>query len=177
MSKARDGGVTIRYPMLEGDNYGVCAAKMKVFMRAQGVWMAIEGNPKIDDTKDEEALAAIAQAVRCFHDHSFGRHSKDEAWDTIKEMHAGDNRVKKACVQALMREFDWMSMNESEGVGDFALKLTSMVNEMRALGSKIQDITVVEKLLRAVPDKFLPIVGTIEQWGDVETMSAMEVIG
>jgi hypothetical protein len=34
--------------MLEGDNYGVWAAKMKVFMRAQGVWTAIEGNPKID---------------------------------------------------------------------------------------------------------------------------------
>jgi hypothetical protein len=163
--------------MLEGDNYGVWAAKMKVFMRAQGVWTAIEGKPKIDDTKDEEAFAAIAQAVP---DAVFmtisQKDTAKEAWDTIKEMHVGDSRVKKARVQALRREFDWLSMNESEGVGEFALKLTSMVNEMRALGSKIQDITVVEKLLRAVPDKFLPIVGTIEQWGDVETMSMMEVI-
>jgi hypothetical protein len=54
-------------------------------------------------------------------------------------------------------------MKEDKGVGEFALKLTSMVNEMRALGSKIEDTTVVEKLLRAVPDKFLMIVGTIEQ--------------
>jgi hypothetical protein len=164
--------------MLEGDNYGVWAAKMKVFMRAQGVWTAIEGNPKIDETKDEEAFAVIAQAVP---DAVFmtisQKDTAKEAWDTIKEMHVGDSRVKKARVQALRREFDWLSMNESEGVGEFALKLTSMVNEMRALGSKIQYITVVEKLLRAVPDKFLPIVGTIEQWGDVETMSAMEVIG
>jgi hypothetical protein len=141
--------------MLEGDNYGVWAAKMKVFMRAQGVWTAIEGKPKIDDTKDEEAFAAIAQAVP---DAVFmtisQKDTAKEAWDTIKEMHAGDNRVKKARVQALRREFDWMSMNESEGVGEFALKLTSMVNEMRALGSKIQDITVVEKLLRAVPTSF-----------------------
>jgi hypothetical protein len=70
-----------------------------------------------------------------------------------------------------------MSMKEDEGVGEFALKLTSMVNEMRALGSKIDVMTVVEKLLRAVPDNFLTIVGTIEQWGDVEKMSVMEVIG
>ena len=33
--RARGGGVTIQYPMLEGDNYGVWAGKMKVFMRAQ----------------------------------------------------------------------------------------------------------------------------------------------
>jgi hypothetical protein len=62
-SKARSGGVTIQYPMLEEDNYGMWAAKMKVFMRAQGVWTAIEGNSKIDETKDEEAFATIAQAV------------------------------------------------------------------------------------------------------------------
>jgi hypothetical protein len=52
-----------------------------------------------------------------------------------------------------------------------------MVNEMRALQSKIEDTTVVKKLLRVVPEKFLPIVGTIELWGDVENMSVMEVIG
>lgn len=177
-SRARDGGVTIRYPMLEGDNYGVWAAKMKVFMRAQGVWTAIEGNPEIDMTRDEEAFAAITQAVP---DAVFmtisQKNTAKEAWEIVKEMHAGDNRVKKARVQALRREFDWMTMNESEGVGEFAIKLTSMVNEMRALESKIVDVTVVAKLLRAVPDKFLPIVGTIEQWGDVEKMSVMEVIG
>jgi hypothetical protein len=75
--------------MLEGDNYGVWAAKMKVFMRAQGVWTAIEGKPKIDDTKDEEAFAAIAQAVP---DAVFmtisQKDTAKEAWDTIKEMHA-----------------------------------------------------------------------------------------
>ena len=84
-----------------------------------------------------------------------------EAWEALKEMHAGDDRVKKARVQALRREFERMSMKESEGVGEFAMKLTSLVNEMRAHGSKMEDIVVVEKLLRAVPDKFLPIVGTI----------------
>ncbi|KAE8777606.1 hypothetical protein D1007_49577 [Hordeum vulgare] len=69
------------------------------------------------------------------------------------------------------------SMKVEEGVGEFALKLTSLVNEMRALGSNIEDIAVVEKLLQAVPDKFLPIVGTIRQWGDVTKISVMEVIG
>jgi hypothetical protein len=106
-SKARSGGVTIQYPMLEGDNYGMWAAKMKVFMRAQGVWTAIEGNPKIDETNDEEAFAAIAQAMPngVFMTIS-QKDTAKEAWDTMKEMHAGDNCVKKARVQALGREFD-----------------------------------------------------------------------
>ncbi len=35
----------------------------------------------------------------------------------------------------------------------------------------------MEKLFSAVPDKFLHIVGTIEQWGDVSKMSVAEAIG
>jgi hypothetical protein len=123
--RARGGGVTIQYPMLEGDNYGMWAAKMKVFMRAQGVWTEIEGYLKIDETKDEEAFAAIAQAVPMVFSYFMAISQKDtakEAWGTIKEMHAGDNCVKKAHVQALRREFDWMSMKEDEGAGEFALK-------------------------------------------------------
>ena len=58
-SKASGGGVTIQYPMLEGDNYGVWAAKMKVFMRARGVWAAVEGDGAVEEIKDQEAFAAI----------------------------------------------------------------------------------------------------------------------
>ena len=145
-SKASGGGVTIQYPMLEGDNYGVWAAKMKIFMRARGVWAAVEGDGVVEEIKDQEAFAAIAQAVP---DAVFmtisEKETAKEAWEALKEMHAGDDRVKKARVQALRREFERMSMKESEGVGEFALKLTSLVNEMRALGSKMEDITVVEK--------------------------------
>ena len=177
-SKTRSGGVTVQYPMLESGNYGVWAAKMKIFMRAHGVWAAVEGDDKVDDTKDQEAFAVIAQGLP---DAVFMTISEKgtakEAWEALKEMHAGDDRVKKARVQALRREFEKMSMKQSEGVGEFVLKLTSLVSEMRALGSKLEDIAVVEKLLRAIPDKFLPIVGTIEQWGDVTKMSVMEVIG
>lgn len=177
-SKASGGGVTIQYPMLDGDNYGVWAAKMKIFMRARGVWAAVEGEGAVEETKDQEAFAIIAQGVSDAVFMSISeKETAKEAWQALKEMHAGDDRVKKARVQALRREFERMSMKASEGVGEFALKLTSLVNEMRALGSKMEDIAVVEKLLRAVPDKFLPIVGTIEQWGDVTKMSVMEVIG
>nr|AAV31302.1 hypothetical protein [Oryza sativa Japonica Group]AAV32110.1 hypothetical protein [Oryza sativa Japonica Group] len=55
-------GLTLCYPMLEENNYGVWAVKMKIFMRAQGVWAAVEGNTA-DEKMDQMALTAIVQAM------------------------------------------------------------------------------------------------------------------
>jgi hypothetical protein len=68
-------------------------------------------------------------------------------------------------------------MEDSETIAEFSPKLTALVGEMRSLGAKVKDSVVVEKLFSAVPDKFLHIVGTIEQWGDVSKMSVAEAIG
>ena len=46
--RARDASVTIRYPMLEGENCSVRAAKMKIFMRSHGVRATVEE----DDDED-----------------------------------------------------------------------------------------------------------------------------
>jgi hypothetical protein len=48
------------------------------------------------------------------------------------------------------------------------------VNEIRSLGTKVEETTVVEKLLHSVPDKFQPLISTIEQWGDVSEMTVTE---
>jgi hypothetical protein len=58
-----------------------------------------------------------------------------------------------------------MYMGDSEKINDFALKVTTIVNEIRSLGTKVEETTIVEKLLYSVPDKFQPLISTIEQWG------------
>ncbi|KAF0899348.1 hypothetical protein E2562_018242 [Oryza meyeriana var. granulata] len=70
-----------------------------------------------------------------------------------------------------------MYMEDSETIVEFSPKLTTMVGEMRSHGAKVKDSVVVEKLFSAVPDKFLHIVGTIKQCGDMSKMSVAEVIG
>ncbi|KAF0921632.1 hypothetical protein E2562_011382 [Oryza meyeriana var. granulata] len=100
-----------------------------------------------------------------------------EAWDALKEMHIGEDRVRKAIVQTLKRELERMYMEDAETIGEYAMKLTTIVNKIRALGTKVEETTVVEKLLHTVTDKFQHIVGTIEQWGDVTKMSVTETIG
>ncbi|KAL6607829.1 hypothetical protein ACP70R_040892 [Stipagrostis hirtigluma subsp. patula] len=178
VQQVKEAGVTVRYPMLSENNYGVWAVKMKIFMRAQGVWAAVEGDEAVDEKKDQMALAAIVQAVPEAVVMAISeKETAKEAWDALKKMHIGEDRVKKARVQTLKRELDGLYMGESEKINEFALKVTTIVNEIRTLGTKMEETTVVEKLLHAVPDKFLPIISTIEQWGDVTTMSVPETIG
>jgi hypothetical protein len=178
VQQVKEAGVALRYPMLAEDNYGAWTVKMKIFMRAQGLWAAVEGRQAVDDRLDQMALAAIVQAVP--ESVMMGVAEQETAkkvWDDLKEMHVGKERVKKARVQTLKRELDGMYMGESEKVNEFCLKVTTIVNEIRSLGTKVEEIAVVEKLLCSVPDKFLHIVSTIEQWGDLTVMSVAEVIG
>ncbi|CAO2148942.1 unnamed protein product [Urochloa humidicola] len=170
--------VTLRYPMLRENNYGVWAVKMKIFMRAQGVWAAVENKKGVDEKMDQMALAAIVQAVPEAVVLAISEEeTAEKAWKALEEMHVGEERVKKARVQTLKRELAGMYMGDSEKINDFALKVTTIVNEIRSLGTKVEETTVVEKLLHSVPDKFRPLISTIEQWGDVEEMSVTEMIG
>ncbi|CAO2149022.1 unnamed protein product [Urochloa humidicola] len=164
--------------MLAENNYGVWAVKMKIFMRAQGVWAAVENKKGVDEKMDQMALAAIVQAVPEAVVLAISEEeTAEKAWKALEEMHVGEERVKKARVQTLKRELAGMYMGDSEKINDFALKVTTIVNEIRSLGTKVEETTVVEKLLHSVPDKFRPLISTIEQWGDVEEMSVTETIG
>ena len=50
--------ISLHYPMLTMSNYAVCAIKMKVYMRAQGVWDAVEDD-NIGGTQDELRVAKV----------------------------------------------------------------------------------------------------------------------
>jgi hypothetical protein len=174
----KEAGVTLRYPMLSENNYGVWAVKMKIFMRAQGVWAAVVNKKGVDEKMDQMALATIVQAVPEAVVMAISeKETAKEAWDALEEMNMGEERIKKARVQTLKRELDGMYMGDSEKINDFALKVTTIVNEIRALGTKVEETVVVEKLLHSVPDKFRPLISTIEQWGDVLAMTVTETIG
>ncbi|WVZ80285.1 hypothetical protein U9M48_027776 [Paspalum notatum var. saurae] len=175
--QVKETGMTLRYPMLEENNYGAWAVKMEIFMGAQGVWAPVE-KEAVAPRLDKMALAAIVQAIPESVMMATSEHkSTKKLWDTLKEMHVGEERVVKARVQTLRRELDGMYMGDAEKFSEFAVKVTSVMNEIRNLGTKMENVTVVEKLLRSVTDKFQPIVSTIEQWGNLETMSVAEVVG
>ena len=80
-------------------------------------------------------------------------------------------------MQVLKGEFESLIMNETEKIEDFCMKLSGIVTNIRVLGEKIEESSVMRKILRAVPDKFLQIASNIEQFGNVKVMTVEEVVG
>lgn len=182
ISKAKGGGsIGLSYPTLAKNNYTTWALKMKIYMQAQGVWVAIEqSDPKVavEEKTDKVAMAMLYQGLPEDMLLSIAeKGTSKEAWEALKTMCQGGDRVKKAKVQTLRTEFESMSMKDSEQLDEFYLKLNGLVTNIRALGEEIKESYVVKKLLHAVPSRFLQIVSTLEQFGNLETLSVEEVVG
>lgn len=65
-NKLKEGTIGLNYPMLARSNYTAWALKMKVFMKAQERWNALETKEKevvVDDRQDKIALATIYQGI------------------------------------------------------------------------------------------------------------------
>lgn len=174
----------LSYPMLTKTNYAAWAQKMKVFMQAHGVWEAIEtketkdGKSTVEDKTDKRALAVIYQGISEEQLLSIADKSTAKgAWDALKIMSLGAEKVKQARAQTLKGEFEALRMKETEQLDDFYMKLNHLVSNIRALGEKMDESYVVKKLLRAVPTKFLQIASAIEQFGNLAEMSVEEVVG
>lgn len=123
----------------------------------------------MDERKDRMARAAIYQAIP--EDVLLMLAEKDtakEAWETLKMMHMRADRVKEAKIQTLRINFEVIRMKDGESVDDFFIRLNTIVTGIRSLGEKIEEITVVKKFLRVVPLRFMQIVTSIEQFGDIK---------
>ncbi|KAL8100917.1 hypothetical protein AgCh_032970 [Apium graveolens] len=181
IGKTKGGSMGLSYPMLTRVNYTVWAMKMKVLMQAHGVWEAIEKeDPKtpVEERMDKVALAMIYQSIpeEMLLSLSKKKQAKN-AWEALQTMCQGADRAKAAKVQTLKTEFEALNMKDAELLDDFSLKLVGLVTNIRALGEDVKEAYVVMKLLRAVPTKFLPIASTLEQFGNLETMTLEETIG
>ncbi|XP_074328303.1 uncharacterized protein LOC141666208 [Apium graveolens] len=180
-NKPKETSFGVSYPMLTKTNYAAWSLKMRVFMQAYGVWEAIEQKGEkavVDDKMDKKVLAVIYQGIpeEILLALAEKKTSKG-AWNAIKIMSLGADKVKAAKSQTLNGEFEALSMKESESPDDFYLKLHGLVTNIRALGEMMEESYVVKKLLRAVPSRFLHIASVIEQFGKLEEMSVEEVVG
>jgi hypothetical protein len=172
------GGVPVHYPQLTDTNYGVWSVKMRIIMRTLGCWSAIEGKVDYDQARDEDAFTALSQSLPDAMVMAIAEYeTAAEAWEAIRRMRVGEDRVKKARVKQLKRQLDRMQMEDGETVSVFGQRLTTLVAEIRSLGEKIDDESVIDRLFNGVPERFADVVNTIEQWGDLSTMPVSEAIG
>ncbi|XP_074336142.1 uncharacterized protein LOC141673305 [Apium graveolens] len=68
-------------------------------------------------------------------------------------------------------------MKDGEKLEYFYLRLNGLVTNIRALVEEVKDNYVVKKLLCTVPQRFLQIVSTKEQFSDLETLTVEDTIG
>nr|GEW58323.1 zinc finger, CCHC-type [Tanacetum cinerariifolium] len=85
--------------------------------------------------------------------------------------------MQQARLQTLKSNFEMLHMKEDETIDTFTTKLTTLVNKAASLGHTMEDGKLVQKLLNVVPDRYLQIVASIEQYSDLSEMTLEEAIG
>lgn len=108
-TKLKDGDIGVSYPMLAKNNYTAWAFKIKAYIKAHGVWEAVEVSKEdktlVDEKHDQVALVAIYQSIP--EDallYVAEKGTTSEECEAIQTMCQGADRVKKAKVQTLKSE-------------------------------------------------------------------------
>jgi len=68
-----------------------------------------------------------------------------EAWDTLEKSRAGGDKLKKARLQTLRRQFELLQMRNLETISEYFTKVLSLTSSMKRCGYKISDLKIIER--------------------------------
>ncbi|XP_076932799.1 uncharacterized protein LOC143598478 [Bidens hawaiensis] len=172
--------VCLQIPTLTATNYTTWAIKMEAVMDVQGVWESVEPKEGVvgDEKKDKTAGAFIFQVIpeEVLLQVAKKKTAK-EIWDSLKTRYLGAERVQRACLHTLKRDFDSLKMKDDESIDAFARKLSGMTSRYSSLGVTLEEDVLVRKLFDSVPEKYFQLVASIEQCSDIDSMLFEEAIG
>ncbi|GAU24937.1 hypothetical protein TSUD_311720 [Trifolium subterraneum] len=171
--------------------YDHWAELMENLLRSKDLWSLIETgiivapeNPTPEQTlaaaesrlKDLKVKNYLFQSIdRSILETILDRSTSRQIWESMRQKFQGSNRVKRAQLQTLRREFEVLWMKEDESVNDFFSRTLVIANKMTAHGESLDQSQIVEKILRSMSAKFEYVVCSIEQSCDTTTMSIDEL--
>lgn len=150
---------------------------MKLKLEARCLWDIVE-NGAAEWHEDRTALEAICSGVPAeMHPTLANKESAKAAWEAIRTMRIGDDRVRKSTAQALRAEYEQISFRDGESVEDFALRLSNLVQRLAILGDPEPEEKVVRKYLRVARPRFKQLVVSIETLLNIDELTVEEVTG
>jgi hypothetical protein len=154
----RENPGSMQFPTLTRTNYAEWAMVMRVKLQAARLWDVIEFGAD-DDQDDRAALSALLTAVPPELVRTLGmKDCAKTAWETLKTMRLGSERIREAKAQTRRREFEELQFRAGESIEDFAIRLTSIVSDLELLGDPYDEYKAILKYLRVVPKKYRPMV-------------------
>jgi hypothetical protein len=136
------------------------------------------GGTTVKRSQDRQAMGGLLRSVPQEMWQMLGaKKTVKEAWEAVKSMRGGAERMKEANAQRLLQEFENIGFKEGETVDDFALHINALVADLRTSGEAIEDARVVKKMLRVLPKKYVQIAISIETLLDLKTLTIEELVG
>ena len=179
-------------PRFDG-HYDHWSMLMENFLRSKEYWQIVESDiealiegatltdaQKADfearKLKDLKAKNFLFQAIdRSILETILCKDTSKDIWDSMKKKYQGSARVKRAQLQALRRDFETLQMKDGESVTSYCARTMEISNKMRFHGEKMEDVTIVEKILCSLSPKFDYIVCSIEESKDIDAFSLDEL--
>ncbi|KAL4296042.1 hypothetical protein GQ457_12G032770 [Hibiscus cannabinus] len=147
------GFVQPAIPKLDG-HYDHWCMLMENFMKSKEYWNIIA-----------DGIPVVAE----------GSQLTKDIWDSLKTKYQGTARVQRAQRQALQKEYEVLCMTEGESVNDYFARTLTIVNKLRLNKAKIEDVDVVEKILRSMTPKFSYVVCSLEESKNLDVMTIDEL--
>ncbi|KAH7858102.1 hypothetical protein Vadar_020022 [Vaccinium darrowii] len=179
-------------PRFDG-HYDHWSMLMENFLRSKEYWQVVDSGvaePAAGATltetqkselealklKDLKAKNYLFQAIdRSILETILCKDSSKLIWDSMKKKYQGNTRAKRVQLQALRREFEVLKMQPGESVSEYFSKTMAIANKMRIYGDKLEDVTIVEKILRSMTTKFNFVICSIEESKEIDTLSIDEL--
>eukprot|EP00253_Pinus_taeda_P024136 PITA_24136 len=86
-----------------------------------------------------------------------------------------EEKVKTAKLQMLRRDFETLSMKESDRIDSFFTQVIVLINQIRSHGEILEERRIIEKILRCLPSRFESVVVAIEETKDLSQFTVDEL--
>ncbi|CAL8112817.1 unnamed protein product [Prunus armeniaca] len=179
MERDRVAGSCNSPPYFDGNNYAAWREKFEIFLDALDEyasgyltkdWVApvktIEGEvvPKprsewteaevfaaYSNKKAKNALVIALSSTQFAHIQHIP--NAKQAWDKLRVVHEGDDQVRTLKLHMVLAQFEELRMFETESISEFYGRVEMITNEAMSLGQPIEELLVVQKILRVLPSR------------------------